>query len=69
MQEQLALSRKDVADATGLSLRMIDYLLASGELRGQRIGRRIIISKDELQRFLRRDHPTAPRAKRDGAKS
>jgi excisionase family DNA binding protein len=45
MQEQLALSRKDAAIALGVSLRTLDSLLASGELRGRRIGRRIVILK------------------------
>jgi excisionase family DNA binding protein len=60
MQEQLALSRKDAAIALGVSLRTLDSLLASGELRGRRIGRRIVIPKVTLEAFLRRDHPTSP---------
>jgi excisionase family DNA binding protein len=60
MQEQLALSRKDAAVALGVSLRTLDYLLASGELRGRRIGRRIVIPKVTLEAFLRHDHPTTP---------
>ncbi len=58
MQEQLALSRKDAAAALGVSLRTIDYLLARGELRGRRIGRRIVIPKSALEALLRRDHRT-----------
>jgi excisionase family DNA binding protein len=58
MQEQIALSRKDAASALGVSLRTVDYLLASGELRGRRIGRRIVIPKATLEAFLRRDHAT-----------
>jgi excisionase family DNA binding protein len=61
MQEQLALSRKDAAIALGVSLRTLDYLLASGELRGRRIGRRIVIPKVALEAFLRHDHPTMPK--------
>jgi excisionase family DNA binding protein len=60
MPEPLALSRKDAAIALGVSLRTLDYLLASGELRGRRIGRRIVIPKVTLEAFLRRDHPTFP---------
>jgi excisionase family DNA binding protein len=60
MQEPLALSRKDAAIALGVSLRTLDYLLASGELRGRRIGRRIVIPKVTLEAFLRRDHRTFP---------
>ena len=63
MQVQLALSRKDAAIALGVSLRTLDYLLASGELRGRRIGRRIVIPKVTLEAFLRRDHPTFPTKK------
>ena len=64
MQEQFALSRKDAALALGVSLRTIDYLLARGELRGRRIGRRIVIPKAMIETFLRHDHPT----RTDGAK-
>jgi excisionase family DNA binding protein len=70
MQEQLALSRKDAAIALGVSLRTLDYLLASGELRGRRIGRRIVIPKVALEAFLRYDHPTMPKkvSSGDGAR-
>ena len=60
MQEPLALSRRDAAIALGVSVRTLDYLLSSGELRGRRIGRRIVIPKVTLEAFLRRDHPTFP---------
>ena len=51
--EILALSRRDTADALGVSLRMVDYLLAHGALQGQRIGRRVVIPKAEIDRLLR----------------
>jgi excisionase family DNA binding protein len=52
-QEALALSRRDTADALGVSLRTVDYLLAQGALRGRRIGRRVVIPKAEINEFLR----------------
>jgi excisionase family DNA binding protein len=52
-REILALSRRNTADALGISLRTVDYLLAEGVLRGQRIGRRVVIPKAEIDRLLR----------------
>jgi excisionase family DNA binding protein len=60
MLEQLAFNRKDAANALGISLRTLDYLLASGELRGRRVGRRVVIPRVTLEAFLKRDHPTNP---------
>lgn len=55
--EVLAFSRRKAADALGISLRTLDYLLAQGKLRGRHIGRRIVIPRVEIERFLRRDTP------------
>jgi excisionase family DNA binding protein len=53
--DALVLSRSEAANALRVSLRMVDYLLASGALRGTRIGRRVVIAKSELDRFLNPD--------------
>jgi excisionase family DNA binding protein len=55
--EKLAVSRFEAAKMLSISLRTLDSLLARGELRGKRVGRRILFPLDELDRFLKRDHP------------
>jgi excisionase family DNA binding protein len=57
--EKLAVNRFDAARLLSISLRTLDSLLARGELRGRRVGRRIVFPIEELQRFLRKDHPTS----------
>lgn len=55
--EKLAVSRFEAAKMLSVSLRTLDALLAKGELRGRRVGRRIVFPIAELDRFLKRDHP------------
>jgi excisionase family DNA binding protein len=55
--EKLAVSRFEAAKMLSISLRTLDALLARGELRGKRVGRRILFPLEELDRFLKRDHP------------
>jgi excisionase family DNA binding protein len=55
--EPLAFNRRETADVLRVSLRTVDYLLAQGDLRGRRIGRRVVIPKTEIDRLLRRDTP------------
>jgi len=55
--EKLAVSRFEAARVLSISLRTLDSLLARGELRGRRVGRRILFPLEELERFLKRDHP------------
>jgi len=56
-EERLAVSRFEAARLLSISLRTLDSLLARGELRGRRVGRRVVFPMDELQRFLCKDHP------------
>jgi excisionase family DNA binding protein len=54
---KILFSRKEFSALTGLSLRTTANLLASGELRSIRIGRRRLISRIDLERFAKRSHP------------
>ncbi len=64
-QEILAFSRREAADALRISLRMLDYMLAQGKLRGRRLGRRIVIPRVEIEKLLRHDTPIV-QVKSDG---
>jgi hypothetical protein len=55
--ERLLYPRKEVGfQLGGLSLRAVDYLLASGAIRSQRIGARVVVHHKELERFARSNH-------------
>jgi excisionase family DNA binding protein len=55
--EKLAVGRIEAARLLSISLRTLDSLLAHGELCPLRVGRRVLFPLDELERFLKRDHP------------
>jgi excisionase family DNA binding protein len=57
-------SLKEFCLLTDLSLRTINKLIANGEIRSIRVGRRRLIPRGELQRFVRRDHLLKPRGAR-----
>lgn len=63
--EKLAVNRFEAARLLSISLRTLDSLLACGELRGRRVGRRVLFPMEELQRFLRRDHPLQEKGRAD----
>jgi excisionase family DNA binding protein len=55
---KLLLSLKEVSHLVGLSLRTTTKLIATGEIKSIRVGRRRLVPRDELVRFARRDHST-----------
>ena len=60
--EKLAVNRLEAARLLSISLRTLDSLLARGELQARRVGRRVVFPIEELQRFLRKDHPLPKKA-------
>ncbi len=48
----VALSRQDVADALGLSIRSVDYAIARGDLVAKHYGRRVLVPGAEIERYL-----------------
>ena len=55
---KLQFSRTEAAFALNLSLRTIDRLIAEKRLSTRRVGRRVLITKEALHQFTRRDHST-----------
>ena len=53
---KLLASKKEAAYSLGVSLRAVDYKIASGELPTRRIGRRVLVPVTALQKFARQDH-------------
>jgi len=64
---KLLCSKKEAADALGISLRTVDNLIGRKELAVRRVGRRVLIPAVEVERFTRRDHQTRPAAKAGAA--
>ena len=55
-QPKLLYSKAEAAQMLSLSLRTIDYLIATGELTARRIGRRVLLAHNALVLFTRKDH-------------
>lgn len=49
--DAILVSRKEAAHALGLGRGKLDQLIAAGAIEVRRIGRRVLISREELQRF------------------
>ena len=61
---QLLVDRRASAQALGISLRTLDYMIEHGELAARRVGRRVLIPRAALELFARRDHRSHDRTKR-----
>jgi len=57
VDSKLLVSREEAASMVSLSVRSIDYLLASKQLPFRKIGTRTMIPVTELRRFARMNHP------------
>ena len=58
MTDPILISKREAAKTLSISIRSLDYLLASKEICARRIGRRVLIPRRALEEFARRDHPT-----------
>jgi hypothetical protein len=59
--ERLLYSRRDAARLLSISTRSLDYLIGTKQLTARRLGRRLLVPRTELLRFVRADHPDAIR--------
>jgi hypothetical protein len=61
--------RRDAAEALGISIRSLDYLIASGQLPTRCIGSRRLLTRSAIERYARSDHPNLkqPRKPRKSA--
>jgi excisionase family DNA binding protein len=53
--ERLLLGKRETARVLGVSVRMVDYLIAQGKLTARRIGRRVLLHYEDLREFAERD--------------
>jgi excisionase family DNA binding protein len=56
MTPRLTHTRQGAAEALGLSVRSLDYLMKTGKLGFVKLGRRILIREEDLQRLLRQGY-------------
>lgn len=56
--ERLGYSRDEAAKMLGISVRTVDRLTAGKHLPVRRIGKRVLITRDALAQFVKRDHQT-----------
>jgi excisionase family DNA binding protein len=56
LASKLQFSREEAAQMLSISERTLDRLIAEKELLVRRIGRRVLVPKDALMSFIRRDH-------------
>jgi excisionase family DNA binding protein len=55
---KLQYSRKEAAADLRISLRTLDRLIANKQITVRRIGRRVFITREALEQFIKRDHNT-----------
>lgn len=63
-QEPIFVGKREASALLGVSVRTIENLLRNGELVARRIGRRIVIPRQALIEFAKRDHGTNVRVVR-----
>ncbi len=57
MQQRLLVGKREACELLGgISPRTLDYMIASGELRVVRLGRRVMFAVKALEQFARKDH-------------
>ena len=56
LQSRILHPRKDAAYLLGISIRSLDYLVANKALKFQKIGKRVLIHRKELERFAGGNH-------------
>lgn len=60
-ESPILLSKLQASMALGICLRSVDTLIAEKKLPVVRIGRRVLIHRQVLERFAKHDHPTKER--------
>lgn len=58
---KLLFSKKEAAQALSVSLRTLENLVGRGELSVKRVGRRVLISRQALEHFVRTSAEGEPR--------
>ena len=51
--EPILVSKRDAARLLDLCVRTVEHLINRGELRAKRVGKRVLLLRDDLERFAR----------------
>ncbi len=54
--EKVLYTKREAAQLLSISLRSLDYLIFSRQLPTRRVGRRVLVHRDSIEQFARRDH-------------
>ena len=54
--EKVLYTKREAAQLLLISLRSLDYLIFSRQISTRRIGRRVLVHRDAIEQFARRDH-------------
>ncbi len=56
VNEKVLYTKREAAQLLSISLRSLHSLILSRQLPARRIGRRVLIHRDAIEQFARRDH-------------
>ena len=66
--DELLLTKRQAASVLGtISVRSVEYLLATGQLEGRKLGRRKLVTRRSVERLARADVPRIAPPKLGGA--
>jgi excisionase family DNA binding protein len=54
--QKVLYTKREAAQLLSISVRSIDYLIFSRQIPARRIGRRVLVHRDAIEQFARRDH-------------
>lgn len=64
--EKILISKADACVALSISRSSLEMLIRTGSLRARRLGARVLIHRDELERYSKSDHRSIWPPKRNG---
>jgi excisionase family DNA binding protein len=59
--EKFLFNRKEAAFSLGVSIRSIDYMIASGKLDTRQVGSKVLVTRESLRMYAKGHHPEAIR--------
>ena len=54
--DKVLYTKREAAQLLSISVRSLDYLIFSRQMPTRRIGRRVLVHRDAIEHFARRDH-------------
>jgi len=64
--ECFLVSKRTAASLLSISVRMVDYLIQGGQLKVRRIGKRVLLHREDLRHFARLDSQVRDRGENTG---